>query len=55
MKQSLDYNLPKLNPVTHLQEFINSNKDNNKFIAHCEEDSKTILSDCIKKSISELS
>ena len=44
MKQSLDYSLPRLNPVTNYKDFVANNNDTNKFIAHCEEDSKIDLS-----------
>lgn len=40
MKQSLHYYLPKINEPISLSQFIKSNFDGQKFIAHCEETDK---------------
>ncbi|MDR0560186.1 MAG: 16S rRNA (uracil(1498)-N(3))-methyltransferase [Prevotellaceae bacterium] len=37
MKQSLNLNFPKINPLTRFDDFIQINFDGQKFIAHCEE------------------
>ncbi|MEC9208935.1 MAG: 16S rRNA (uracil(1498)-N(3))-methyltransferase [Bacteroidota bacterium] len=43
MKQSLKYHLPKLNNVIPLANFLKSNIDGAKYIAHCEDDEKHAL------------
>ena len=40
MKQSLHYYLPKINEPISLSQFVKSNIDGQKFIAHCEETDK---------------
>jgi 16S rRNA (uracil1498-N3)-methyltransferase len=40
MKQSLHYYLPKINEPISLSQFVKSNIDGQKFIAHCEESNK---------------
>ena len=50
MKQSLKFTLPKLNYAIKLSHFINQNSNKNTYIAHCEEEEKTILKDTIKPS-----
>ena len=42
MKQSLHYHLPALNPLTPFKDFI-TNAHSNTFIAHCEDDTKSLL------------
>ncbi len=44
-KQSLKYYIPKLNPITTIKDFINSNTSENTFIAHCENTTKKLLKD----------
>jgi 16S rRNA (uracil1498-N3)-methyltransferase len=43
MKQSQKAVLPKLNPMVKFSDFISSNQDGDKFIAHCEELNKIEL------------
>tara|TARA_Y100000590_G_C15596676_1_gene968330 strand:- start:525 stop:1241 length:717 start_codon:yes stop_codon:yes gene_type:complete len=43
MKQTLKATLPKINNITNFEEFIESNKDSNKFICHLEEGHKSQL------------
>lgn len=43
MKQSLQFHLPKLNPLRSFKEFVLQNNDTQKFIAHCEEQDKKEL------------
>lgn len=43
MKQSLQTNLPKLNPLTPLEDFLNSNKSELQLIAHCHPEEKLEL------------
>lgn len=45
MKQSLKFQLPKLNPLTSFNDFINSDFEGDLFIAHCEETDKKSLKD----------
>ena len=40
MKQTLKANLPKINDVCSLDNFIKNNKETNKFICHLEDDSR---------------
>ncbi|WP_117879301.1 16S rRNA (uracil(1498)-N(3))-methyltransferase [Aureibaculum luteum] len=47
MKQSLKYQLPKLNKLTSFSEFIEENNSYNLFIAHCEETDKKHLKDVL--------
>lgn len=49
MKQSLKAYLPKLNELTTFERLISSSKVKNKYIAHCNEGSKTHLKDLIKR------
>ena len=49
MKQSLHYYLPKINEPISLSQFVKSNIDGQKFIAHCEEtDKKSFLKEIAK-------
>lgn len=50
MKQSLKFNIPKLNRVTKFNDFINQNREGEYFIAHCEDGNKTVLKDSIKNT-----
>ena len=50
MKQSLHYYLPKINEPISLSQFIKSNIDGQKFIAHCEETDKKSFQKEITKS-----
>jgi len=51
MKQSQRLFLPKLNPLTPVQDFFKMDfSDYNKMIAHCEKNSKTYISDQLKHS-----
>ena len=43
MKQSLKFELPKLNELTSLNEFFKQNQQKNKYIAHCVEEEKSSL------------
>ena len=43
MKQSLKYHLPKLNEAISLANFLKSNFDGTKYIAHCEDGEKNEL------------
>lgn len=43
MKQSLKYQLPKLNNLTPLKEFLQKDLQKNKYIAHCIEEEKGSL------------
>lgn len=43
MKQSLHCYLPKLNPLTPFQKFINLDHSGQRFIAHCEDTDRTSL------------
>ncbi|MGQ8337954.1 16S rRNA (uracil(1498)-N(3))-methyltransferase [Sunxiuqinia sp. A32] len=43
MKQSLKAYLPKLNPLTPINQFLESEFDGQKFIAHCYEQDKRVL------------
>ena len=43
MKQSLKYHLPKLNEAISLTDFLKSNVDGAKYIAHCEKSDKLEL------------
>lgn len=48
MKQSLQLRKPILNPLTKIEDFIASNKDEIQLIAHCEETDKTHLSELLR-------
>lgn len=50
MKQSLKFHLPKINPATSFNEFINSKPTGELFIAHCEEQDKKSFKRTIKKN-----
>jgi len=43
MKQSLKAFLPKLQPMTRFNDFISQSFDGQKFIAHCEEQHRDLL------------
>ena len=47
-KQSLQAFLPKLNPLTHFDDFLNAENNAMKFIAHCDEGEKLELKRCIQ-------
>ncbi len=48
MKQSLKFQLPKLNKLTSLTEFITKNNGSNLYIAHCERTDKVLLKSVLK-------
>jgi len=50
MKQSLKFNLPKLNAPVKFNEFINQDFDGKVCIAHCEEQDKNLLKEIVKPS-----
>ncbi|MFO7744775.1 MAG: 16S rRNA (uracil(1498)-N(3))-methyltransferase [Psychroflexus sp.] len=50
MKQSLNTFLPKLNKLTSFSEFIYSDLNNTKFIAHCEDEPKEKLSKVVAEN-----
>lgn len=47
MKQSLKFQLPKLNNLTSFSEFIQRNNSDNLFIAHCEKTDKKNLNEIL--------
>ena len=49
MKQSLHYYLPKINEPVSLSQFVKSNIDGQKFIAHCEETDKKSFKNEVNK------
>ena len=49
MKQSLHYFLPKINEPISLSQFVKSNIDGQKYIAHCEETDKKSFQKELKK------
>ncbi len=53
-KQSLNPYLPKLNPLTDYNDFINQYDAQTKFIAHCYKDQKQELKDLIQKGKSAI-
>lgn len=50
MKQSLHYYIPKINEPISFSQFIKSNIDGQKFIAHCEETDKKSFKNEVKKN-----
>lgn len=48
MKQSLKFRLPKLNNLTSFSKFIETNTNDNLFIAHCENTDKENLKEILK-------
>jgi 16S rRNA (uracil1498-N3)-methyltransferase len=50
MKQSLKFTLPRLNQLTAFKDFINSDVDANKMIAHCADGNKEKLSQMVSKN-----
>lgn len=48
MKQSLQTFLPKLNPITPLDEFVQKTQEGQQFIAHCEDSTRIPLQDSLK-------
>ncbi|RPE00053.1 16S rRNA (uracil(1498)-N(3))-methyltransferase [Aureibaculum marinum] len=48
MKQSLKYQLPKLNALTPFSEFIDTTTNSNLFIAHCENTQKKNLKEALE-------
>ena len=49
MKQSLHYYIPKINEPISFAQFVKSNIDGQKFIAHCEETDKKSFKNEVKK------
>ena len=49
MKQSLHYYIPKINEPISFSQFVKSNSDGQKFIAHCEETDKKSFKNEVKK------
>ena len=49
MKQSLHYYIPKINESISFTQFVKSNIDGQKFIAHCEETDKKSFKNEVKK------
>ena len=49
MKQSLHYYIPKINEPISFSQFVKSNIDGQKFIAHCEETDKKSFQSEVKK------
>ena len=49
MKQSLHYYIPKINEPISFSQFVKSNIDGQKFIAHCEETDKKSFKNEVKK------
>ena len=49
MKQSLHYYIPKINEPISFSQFVKSNIDEQKFIAHCEETDKKSFKNEVKK------
>lgn len=49
MKQSLHYYIPKINEPISFTQFVKSNIDGQKFIAHCEETDKKSFKNEVKK------
>lgn len=49
MKQSLHYFIPKINEPISFSQFVKSNIDGQKFIAHCEETDKKSFKNEVKK------
>lgn len=47
MKQSIKAYLPKLNPMTSFNNFIQESRNANKFIAHCEDQEKAHLKNLV--------
>ena len=50
MKQSLHYYIPKINEPISFSQFVKSNIDGQKFIAHCEETDKKSFKNEVNKS-----
>ena len=48
MKQSLKYHLPILNDIISFDEFLKTQKEENIFIAHCNEGDKELMKEVIK-------
>jgi len=48
MKQSLQFHLPQLHPLTPFTDFINRGFEGQKFIAHCEDTDRTSLKSLLK-------
>ena len=49
MKQSLHYYIPKINEPISFAQFVKSNSEGQKFIAHCEETDKKSFKNEVKK------
>ena len=54
IKQSLKARIPKLNPMTDFNTFIEQTFDGQKFIAHCYEGEKPLLKEVLKRGESAL-
>jgi len=56
MKQSLKYHLPVLNDIITFDEFLKTKKEENTYIAHCNEGDKKLMKEVIesKKSVTLL-
>ncbi|WP_196890151.1 16S rRNA (uracil(1498)-N(3))-methyltransferase [Aureivirga sp. CE67] len=50
MKQSLKYTLPKLNDPIKLSQFLDTDFEGQKFIAHCEETEKVLLKNSLEEN-----
>ena len=50
MKQSLRTYLPKISEIQEFSKFVKLNKFEQKFIAHCKEDSEKIKIECVKNN-----
>jgi len=54
MKQSVKAYLPKLNKITHFQDFVAEKNASAKYIAHCNEGKKAHLKDLVKQGVEVL-
>ncbi len=54
MKQSIKAYLPKLNEAITVEKLMKQNNDNDKFIAHCYDDQKTLLQQAYNKESNAL-
>ncbi len=52
MKQSLQFHLPELAPLTSFKDFVTTELQGTKLIAHCEDQDKTALSSMVKAGTS---
>lgn len=51
MKQSLQFHKPALNPLTSIEDFLESHQNDRQLIAHCEETDKKHLSEFLQKDL----